>query len=177
MSPATGSDDLAARPTLPSMWLPNSTRWRDGMSVGERAPASINARTVTAGSSSRRRRGRRCMRRSCHAGLVDRPVAHPAVRQGHIFVRLAEAVGVSQPTAWRMGHALRLLMTREHSSAARSRSMSSTSAGAPVETPTDPAWVVAARGSRGPRKRRCSPLFSGQRIQDGAPAGSQGSGG
>jgi ISXO2-like transposase domain len=29
-------------------------------------------------------------------------------------VRLAEAIGVSQPTAWRMGHALRLLVAREH---------------------------------------------------------------
>jgi hypothetical protein len=29
-------------------------------------------------------------------------------------VRLAEAIGVSQPTAWRMGHVLRLLVTREH---------------------------------------------------------------
>ena len=32
--------------------------------------------------------------------------------KGMSSVRLAEAVGVSQPTAWRMGHALRLLMTR-----------------------------------------------------------------
>jgi hypothetical protein len=29
-------------------------------------------------------------------------------------VRLAEAVGVSQPTAWRMGHALRLKVAREN---------------------------------------------------------------
>jgi hypothetical protein len=28
-------------------------------------------------------------------------------------VRLSEAIGVSQPTAWRIGHALRLLVTRE----------------------------------------------------------------
>jgi len=34
--------------------------------------------------------------------------------KGISSVRLAEAIGVSQPTAWRMGHALRLLMTREH---------------------------------------------------------------
>jgi transposase-like protein len=34
--------------------------------------------------------------------------------KGVSSVRLAEAVGVSQPTAWRMGHALRLLLTREH---------------------------------------------------------------
>jgi transposase-like protein len=34
--------------------------------------------------------------------------------KGISSVRLAEAVGVSQPTAWRMGHALRLLMSREH---------------------------------------------------------------
>ncbi|EAV41311.1 ISSpo8, transposase [Stappia aggregata IAM 12614] len=29
-------------------------------------------------------------------------------------VRLAEALGVSQPTVWRMGHALRLMVAREH---------------------------------------------------------------
>lgn len=34
--------------------------------------------------------------------------------KGVSSVRLAEAIGVSQPTAWRMGHALRLLVTREH---------------------------------------------------------------
>jgi transposase-like protein len=34
--------------------------------------------------------------------------------KGISSVRLAEAIGVSQPTAWRMGHAMRLLVTREH---------------------------------------------------------------
>jgi transposase-like protein len=34
--------------------------------------------------------------------------------KGISSVRLAEAIGVSQPTAWRMGHALRLLVTGEH---------------------------------------------------------------
>jgi hypothetical protein len=33
--------------------------------------------------------------------------------KGISSVRLAEAIGVSQPTAWRMGHALRLLVTSE----------------------------------------------------------------
>ena len=33
--------------------------------------------------------------------------------KGVSSVRLAEALGVSQPTAWRMGHILRLLVTRE----------------------------------------------------------------
>ncbi len=33
--------------------------------------------------------------------------------EGISSVRLSEAIGVSQPTAWRMGHALRLLLTRE----------------------------------------------------------------
>jgi len=33
--------------------------------------------------------------------------------RGISSVRLAEAIGVSQPTAWRMGHALRRLVTRE----------------------------------------------------------------
>jgi hypothetical protein len=34
--------------------------------------------------------------------------------KGISSVRLAEAIGVSQPTAWRMGHVLRLLVSREH---------------------------------------------------------------
>jgi hypothetical protein len=33
--------------------------------------------------------------------------------QGISSIRLAEALGVSQPTAWRMGHALRLMGGRE----------------------------------------------------------------
>ena len=33
--------------------------------------------------------------------------------KGISSVGLSEAIGVSQPTAWRMGHALRLLLTRE----------------------------------------------------------------
>lgn len=36
-----------------------------------------------------------------------------AADKGISSVRLAAALGVSQPTAWRIGHALRLLMTRE----------------------------------------------------------------
>jgi transposase-like protein len=35
--------------------------------------------------------------------------------KGVSSIRLAEALGVSQPTAWRMGHALRLMVGREHS--------------------------------------------------------------
>ncbi|NGO54722.1 IS1595 family transposase, partial [Allomesorhizobium camelthorni] len=34
--------------------------------------------------------------------------------KGLSSVRLAEALGVSQPTAWRMGHALRLMVAREN---------------------------------------------------------------
>ncbi len=34
--------------------------------------------------------------------------------KGLSSVRLAEALGVSQPTAWRMGHALRLMAARAH---------------------------------------------------------------
>jgi transposase-like protein len=34
--------------------------------------------------------------------------------KGLSSVRLAEALGVSQPTAWRMGHALRLMLAREN---------------------------------------------------------------
>ena len=34
--------------------------------------------------------------------------------KGISSIRLAEALGVNQPTAWRMGHALRLMVGREH---------------------------------------------------------------
>ncbi len=34
--------------------------------------------------------------------------------KGISSIRLVEALGVSQPTAWRMGHALRLMIGREH---------------------------------------------------------------
>jgi hypothetical protein len=33
--------------------------------------------------------------------------------KGIYSIRLAEALGVSQPPAWRMGHALRLMVRRE----------------------------------------------------------------
>jgi hypothetical protein len=34
--------------------------------------------------------------------------------KGLSSIRLAETLGVSQPTAWRIGHALRLMVAREH---------------------------------------------------------------
>ncbi|WP_165820378.1 transposase [Microvirga sp. KLBC 81] len=40
-------------------------------------------------------------------------MADAAVGQGHLLHPLAEALGVSQPTAWRMGHVLRLMVGRE----------------------------------------------------------------
>lgn len=49
-----------------------------------------------------------------------RPVKHSSreygvhVNRGLSSARLAEALGVSQPTAWRIGHALRLMVAREH---------------------------------------------------------------
>ena len=33
--------------------------------------------------------------------------------KGLLSIRLAEALGASQPTAWRIGHALRLMLARE----------------------------------------------------------------
>ena len=39
--------------------------------------------------------------------------------KGISSVRLAEAIGVSQPSAWRMGHALRLLLTGDNIPMAR----------------------------------------------------------
>jgi hypothetical protein len=46
-------------------------------------------------------------------GPQERGQVGPPIRQGLSLVRLAEALGVSQPAAWRVGHALQLLVTRE----------------------------------------------------------------
>jgi transposase-like protein len=45
--------------------------------------------------------------------------------KGISSIRLAEALGVSQPTAWRMGHALRLMVGRNRPSMVWLRSMGS----------------------------------------------------
>ena len=45
--------------------------------------------------------------------MAVRLVADTAVVQDISSIRLAEALGISQPTAWRMGDALRLMPRRE----------------------------------------------------------------
>jgi transposase-like protein len=60
--------------------------------------------------------------------------------KGLSSVRLAEALGVSQPTAWRMGHALRLMTARE------------TPLGGAVEI--DEFYLGAGRGNRLMPRRR-----------------------
>jgi hypothetical protein len=82
--------------------------------------------------------------------------------KGISSVRLAEAIGVNQPTAWRMGHALRLLVTGEQQLGGMVEIDEFYIGGSLAETPIVPVWVAAARGSRGPRKQRFSPWSNDQ---------------
>lgn len=82
--------------------------------------------------------------------------------KGISSVRLSEAIGVSQPTAWRMGHALRLLVTREQQLGGTVEIDEFYIGGSPRRDADRPPWVAAARASRGPRRRRFLQWFNGQ---------------
>jgi transposase-like protein len=81
--------------------------------------------------------------------------------KGLSSIRLAEALGVSQPTAWRIGHALRLMLARENPLAARSRSMSSLSADGRRIGLTSRRRAAAARVCDGPQSARSWRWYSG----------------
>ena len=104
--------------------------------------------------------------------------------KGLSSIRLAEALGVSQPTAWRIGHALRLMLARENRSAARSRSTSSFSAdgrrsgstsrarprsqrSATDHEAASPGGGAAAQRDLAGRPRRRCPGRSGRQSLDG----------
>ena len=75
--------------------------------------------------------------------------------KGLSSVRLAEALGVSQPTAWRMGHALRLMVARENMLAGTVwRSTISISAEGPERIPTTRLRAAAGKARRIRTKRQ-----------------------
>jgi hypothetical protein len=90
-------------------------------------------------------------------------------------VRLAEAIGVSQPTAWRMGHALRLLVTREQQLGGTVEIDEFYIGGSPRRDADRPRL---GRGRKGqPRTTKTPVLAVVQRpehLHDGAPAGQAG---
>lgn len=70
------------------------------------------------------------------------------------LVPLAEALGVSQPTAWRMGHALWLMVARENMLDGRRRSTISTLVEGPERIPTTRLRAGAGRARRIRTKRQ-----------------------
>jgi transposase-like protein len=93
--------------------------------------------------------------------------------KGISSVRLAEAVGVSQPTAWRMGHALRLLMSRQQLVSGTVEIDDLYIGGTPRK---DADRLHLGRGRKGqPRTTKTPVLVIIQRPENlGAPAGAAG---
>jgi hypothetical protein len=95
--------------------------------------------------------------------------------KGISSVRLSEAIGVSQPTAWRMGHALRLLVTRGQQVGGTVEIDEFYIGGSPRRDADRPRL---GRGRKGqPRTTKTPVLAVVQRpgqLQDGAPAGAAG---
>src|SRR6516225_2500133 len=75
--------------------------------------------------------------------------------KGLSSVRLAEALGVSQPTAWRMGHALRLMVARETPLGGTVEIANSTLAAGRSNRPMSRRRGAAARVSLEPRTPPC----------------------
>jgi len=92
--------------------------------------------------------------------------------KGLSSVRLAEALGVSQPTAWRMGHALRLMAAREHMLDGTVEVDHFHLGGRPRKHPDDP---PPGRGRKGQANTQKTPVMAMvQRPNDvtpGIPAG------
>ncbi|ACM29264.1 IS1595 family transposase [Rhizobium rhizogenes] len=92
--------------------------------------------------------------------------------KGLSSVRLAETLGVSQPTAWRIGHALRLMVAREHMLDGTVEVDHFYLGGRPGKHPDDP---PPGRGRKGQAKTQKTPVMAiVQRPADvtpGSPAG------
>jgi transposase-like protein len=92
--------------------------------------------------------------------------------KGLSSVRLAEALGVSQPTAWRMGHALRLMVARENPLGGTVEIDEFYIGGQPKKNIDEP---PPGRGRKGLRKTLKTPVLTVvQRpgaVTIGAPAG------
>ena len=95
--------------------------------------------------------------------------------KGVSSVRLAEAIGVSQPTAWRMGHALRLLVSSERQVGGTVEIDEFYIGGSPRNDADRP---HLGRGRKGhPRTTKTPVLSVVQRplhLEEGAPAGTAG---
>lgn len=95
--------------------------------------------------------------------------------KGLSSIRLAETLGVSQPTAWRMGHALRLMVARENMLAGTVEVDHFYLGGRPRKRPDDPA---PGRGRKGQEKTEKTPVLG--MVQQpvgtvpGTPAGDDG---
>ena len=92
--------------------------------------------------------------------------------KGLSSIRLAEALGVSQPTAWRMGHALRLMLARENPLGGTIEIDEFFLGGRPKKKPDAP---PPGRGRKGLRRTTKHPVLAVvQRpgaIAPGTPAG------
>ncbi|MTH94615.1 IS1595 family transposase, partial [Roseibium sp. RKSG952] len=77
--------------------------------------------------------------------------------KGMSSVRLAEALGLSQPTAWRMGHILRLMVAREHMLEGTVEVDHFYVGGRPKKNRSDPA---PGRGRKGLKKTRKTPVLA-----------------
>lgn len=77
--------------------------------------------------------------------------------KGMSSVRLAEALGVSQPTAWRMGHALRLMVAREHMLDGTVEADHFHLGGRPRKHPDDPS---PGRGRKGQANTQKTPVMA-----------------
>lgn len=92
--------------------------------------------------------------------------------KGISSIRLAEALGISQPTAWRMGHVLRLLVARDHSLGGTIEMDEFHFGGKPRQDADRP---KLGRGRKGhPHTSKTPALTIVQRpasLEEGAPAG------
>jgi hypothetical protein len=92
--------------------------------------------------------------------------------KGLSSIRLAEALGVSQPTAWRIGHALRLMLARENPLGGTVEIDEFFLGGRPKKKPDEP---PPGRGRKGLRRTTKHPVLAAvQRpsaTSPGAPAG------
>jgi len=84
--------------------------------------------------------------------------------KGLSSVRLAEALGMSQPTAWRMGHALRLMAARETPFDGTVEIDEFYLGGKPKQQPDAP---PSGRGRKGQRRTTKTPVLA--MVRDLAP--------
>jgi hypothetical protein len=95
--------------------------------------------------------------------------------KGISSVRLAEAIGVSQPTAWRMGHILRLLVTREQEFGGIVEIDEFYIGGRPRRDPDRPRM---GRGRKGEPRTTKTPVLAvvqrPEQLREGMPAGGAG---